>query len=123
LERLLADCKNPPACFVAFTRPEGVSKEWTDGVLWRSAAAIPGAALFRDDSGAEARLFGAETSGHAVLYNAEGTLTFQGGMTASRGHEGDNPGRSALRSLLNGATGASVRAPVFGCPLLDRCEK
>ena len=46
-----------------------------------------------------------------------GSLVFSGGITAARGHEGDNHGRSAIEDhLLHG--GARVaHTPVFGCDL------
>ena len=52
-----------------------------------------------------------------VLYDRDARLAFSGGMTASRGHEGDSHGRSAVtRLVLTGASHRS-RAPVYGCPL------
>ncbi|HLB76837.1 MAG TPA: hypothetical protein VJO72_07370, partial [Candidatus Dormibacteraeota bacterium] len=46
-----------------------------------------------------------------------GRLLFQGGITATRGHEGDSFGQERIASLLT--TGAADRAdaPVFGCAL------
>lgn len=44
---------------VLFVAPEGVDQAWTHTDLWRSAAAIPGVELIRDDRGAEAHRFGA----------------------------------------------------------------
>ena len=42
-------------------------------------------------------------------------LTFSGGITAARGHQGDNDGRrSVLASLAGTATGLPM-TPVFGC--------
>ena len=53
---------------------------------------------------------------------------FAGGITASRGHSGDNAGRSVLVALLHGAgprPGGPVArhtSPVFGCPLTNALE-
>ncbi len=67
----------------------------------------------------EAKRFGAKTSGQAFLYSAGGKLLFSGGLTPSRGHEGDTNGQSRIRTLVRGRAedaNEKDRAPVFGCP-------
>jgi len=59
------------------------------------------------------------TSGHVVLYDADGKLVFNGGITSSRGHSGDNAGRAAITKLVHHESAAVPEAPVFGCSLLD----
>ena len=71
----------------------------------------------RDDGGAEARAFGVETSGQTLLYDAAGKLRFNGGITGSRGHAGDNAGRKALVALIGETAPDRNGASVFGCPL------
>jgi hypothetical protein len=88
--------------------------------LWSSAARIPGVMVTADPSGVEARRFGVETSGAAVLYDAAGKLAFQGGITSARGHEGDSFGQRRIAALLTGSTPDRADAPVFGCALDDR---
>jgi len=73
----------------------------------------------RDDDGVEAARFGAATSGQVILYDRDGRLLFSGGITASRGHAGDNDGRDAIVSLLGGGRGTRHSSPVFGCSLLE----
>jgi hypothetical protein len=102
-----------------FFRPSGVGKEWVQNDLWRDAAAIPGVEARIDDQGKEARLFHATTSGSVVLYDRDGRLIFEGGITPSRSHSGDNAGRSAIVALLNGGLPERTRTFVFGCSLLD----
>lgn len=70
-----------------------------------------------DVGGAQARVFGAFISGQTLLYSATGSLLFNGGITDARGHEGDNPGRTALTSILSGGKPAAIQTPVFGCYL------
>jgi hypothetical protein len=53
------------------------------------------------------------------MYDRDGRLLFQGGITISRGHAGDNPGRSALVALLNHELVSEVETPVYGCSLFD----
>jgi hypothetical protein len=61
--------------------------------------------------------FGAATSGEALLYGPDGRLEFAGGITSSRGHEGDNPGADRIVSLVTTGSAELATAPVFGCPL------
>jgi hypothetical protein len=86
--------------------------------LWRSAEAIPGVTVRADQDGNEARCFQAKTSGHVALYDVHGKLLFSGGITSSRGHSGDNAGRSAIMKLLKHEM-AVGETPVFGCSLLS----
>ena len=72
-----------------------------------------------DDDGREARLFHAETSGHTALYGAQGQLIFDGGITVSRGHEGDNDGTEAILALLHDKTPDRAQTPVYGCLILQ----
>ncbi len=95
--------------------PEPVEKS----ELWQKTSRIPGIALRKDRAGADARHFGARTSGETRLYNPAGRLVFRGGITLARGHPGDNPGHSAFMDLLTGKTTADapITMPVFGCAL------
>jgi hypothetical protein len=106
---------------ILFYRPAGVSSSWHETDLWSAAAAIPGVDVAVDEDGAEARRFGVATSGHTLLYDDRGQLQFSGGITGSRGHSGDNAGRTAIVSLLLGHDAERRSTSVFGCSLLDRC--
>jgi hypothetical protein len=103
---------------LVFVNPKGAGPEWANTPLRRQAAAIPNVRLI-DDDGKLAHRLGAETSGYVVLYDADGKLLFRGGITRSRGHEGDNTGRQAICALLAGNTDApqGEKTPVYGCPL------
>lgn len=122
LASLMAHSQGRLNAYVLFIKPTGFSDDWEKTDLWRSARSIPGVEAFIDNGGAEARRFNALTSGQALLYGVDGRLLFSGGMTGSRGHSGDNAGRSAIASLVN--TGAAERDEtfVFGCPLFDNSE-
>jgi hypothetical protein len=52
-----------------------------------------------------------------TIGSASGSLVFSGGISDARGHEGDNPGRTALMAILTGGHPAAIRTPVFGCYL------
>jgi hypothetical protein len=104
---------------VVFVRPTGVASDWERTDLWRSANEIPGVTVTTDDSGREAALFHAATSGQVVLFDSAGREIFAGGITESRGHEGDNPGLARILSLLTHGSAERATAPVFGCALND----
>jgi hypothetical protein len=109
--------------YVLFVRPPGVARGWERTGLWRQAAAIPAVTVISDEGGREAARFGAATSGQTMLYDCRGALEFSGGITAARGHCGDNAGSIAIAALLSGAkdsASARARTPVYGCPLLGR---
>lgn len=120
LAQIMAQAEDRIVAYVLFLKPEGSSSDWEKTGLWRSAAAIPGVTVLPDMEGAEARRFGVETSGHTVLFDNEGRLLFSGGITGSRGHSGDNAGRSAIVSLLRNHRADRAQTSVFGCSLVDR---
>ena len=102
--------------FVELRRPELTPNEAASTGLWRQASAIPGLSVSLDRDGSETRKFGAEVSGQTMLYDPRGRLVFSGGITAARGHVGENAGAGAvLGAVLGGA--AVPYAPVFGCSL------
>ncbi len=101
---------------VLFVRPAGARDDWERGDSWDTAALIPGAEVGCDADGTEARRFGAETSGFAVLTNTTGRVVFRGGLTRGRGRTGESAGGRAVLTWLGSRTGAAT-APVFGCPL------
>ena len=107
------------AATIVFTLPKGVAPHWEQGELWQEAAAIPGIQVVTDRDGQEAGRFGVKGSGHVLLYEPSGQLAFSGGITPSRGHEGDNPGRSAVISLVLQGRSPVNHTPVYGCPLLE----
>jgi hypothetical protein len=117
LARLMTQAQGRVTAYVLFLKPAGSADDWERTDLWQSAASIPGVNVFVDNDGAEARRFHAVTSGQTALYDVEGQLQFSGGITASRGHSGDNAGRSAIVSLLNAGDAERTETSVFGCPL------
>jgi hypothetical protein len=120
LNRLLAQCNGRIATHVLFFKPSNLPSDWTQTDLLRSAAAIPGVTVQADVDDTLARKFGAETSGYVLLYNSRGQLLFRGGITASRGHAGDNAGESAIASIVIGQSTNLVQTPVYGCSLLSK---
>jgi hypothetical protein len=118
LAEAIARAGTPPKTYILFMTPNGFADGWEQTALWRTASALPGVTVVRDDEGHVAQLFGAATSGQTLLYDPHGTLLFSGGLTGARAHAGDNPGRQALVNLLNRESAPS-RTSVFGCPLFN----
>jgi hypothetical protein len=104
---------------VLFLRPEGFEEDWERTDLWRTVAEMPRAHSVRDDNGREAARFGATTSGQVLLFDKAGRLQFSGGLTASRGHEGESLGQRRITELLTTGTTDRRDSPVFGCSLVD----
>jgi hypothetical protein len=106
---------------VFFYLPAGEAGSWARTDLWQTASAIPGVRAFEDRDGGMAQRFGALTSGQTLLYSPSGRLLFHGGITAFRGHSGDNAGRSAITGLVRGEIPLRSSFPlvtkVFGCSL------
>jgi len=115
LERILARCPGRVRAFVVVVDETGFAMEATP--IWRAAAAVHGVNVLLDPKDMEARIFPATTSGRTLLYSAAGRLLFAGGITAARGHAGDNEGSAAVSDLLRGGKPERLTTPVFGpCP-------
>jgi hypothetical protein len=117
LESILRQHANDVAAYVCFVKEPQQPIDWVHSELWRQAASIPGVLVTCDESGEEARLFNARTSGQTLLYDARGNLAFAGGITAARGHFGPNRGSWLLESHIAQKTSARSTSPVFGCGL------
>jgi hypothetical protein len=105
---------------IIFLKPSGKNDSWTHSDLWRAAEELPGTLVIDDISGQEADLFRAAVSGEIVVYDAEGNLSFYGGITSARGHVGDNAGCEALEAYARGGVTKLDHTAVFGCPLFNQ---
>jgi hypothetical protein len=119
LAEIMARSQGSVDAYVYFYAPRSEGSGWVRSPLWRDAAAIPRVHAIEDAEGGELRKFGASTSGQVLLYDAAGQLQFNGGITASRGHAGDNDGRDAVSALLQSGRTTLHATSVFGCSLLD----
>jgi len=120
LAQIMAHAVGKVNAYVFFVKPENAEPGWDDTDLRSSAVAIPGVTVMTDQNGKEAARFGAKTSGHTVVFGSDGNLVFSGGITASRGHAGNNAGESAILALLTDQPVERARTPVFGCSLTKR---
>jgi hypothetical protein len=119
LAELATRCVGRVDICVLFFAPSLEEKSWRRTDLWQSAADIPDARVMVDIAGKKSERFGAQTSGHVLLYDRHGRIVFSGGITEGRGHSGDNIGKSSIESfLLNGAI-PTRKTEVYGCSLVD----
>ena len=123
LNELLAQCPNKARVYVVFWKPTGYPTDWEKTPLWKSAAALPGVEVLTDEGGLEARRFHAFTSGQTFLFDASHHLVFSGGITAGRGHVGDNVGRDTIVSWLTTGKAKRNKTFVFGCSLFSPGSK
>lgn len=117
LERLTAQFDGRLQVYVVFIKPKGESEEWTETDLRAKAQAIPNVRVVIDEDERETGIFGAQTSGLTLVYDQDGNLRFGGGITVSRGHEGDNAGSRAIFEIIMKDAFKTAETSVFGCPL------
>ncbi len=119
LEGVLARAAAPLTALVLVVRPAGLEAPAAEASALERARAIPGVVAVVDEGGVEARRLGARTSGHVLVFDGEGRLTYSGGITAGRGLRGDGPARQAVAAALGSST-PTPPCPVYGCPLEGR---
>ena len=117
LERLLRYVDGRVQTSLVFLHPQGFDDAFVESALWKRAQRMEGVLVHNDTLGAEAARFQSFTSGQTLLYSSTGELLFSGGLTASRGHEGDNIGRQSLQRLILDQEARVTESNVFGCPL------
>jgi hypothetical protein len=119
----MTDTSGRLQAYVVFIKPEDEDEEWTKTDLRKSAEAIPNVRVLIDEANYETKVFNAQTSGLTLLYDRTGNLRFDGGITDSRGHEGDNAGKSAIFEIVASDVQITAETAVFGCPLhRQNCE-
>jgi hypothetical protein len=119
LAALMTHCQGRLHAEVLFLQPPSFSAEWAHSDLWESVSRIPGVTARIDTDSVGLRRFGARVSGETFLYRAGGELLFHGGITAGRGHVGDNAGQTAIEAAVLGGESPIRSAPVYGCNLLS----
>lgn len=119
LARLMARVSHSTDAHVVFNWPEGMSRQWLEDDLFAVAQHINGVSVWIDSQGHLTHQFGALTSGHVLLFDRQGALRFSGGLTPSRGHEGNSLGKIAIHQLIEGDSSPLTQSAVYGCPLDD----
>ena len=119
LKTILERTHGAVSAWIVVLKPSGMNDEWAEAGSAGTARSMSGVTVVTDDNGTEADRFGALTSGHAVLYSAAGKLQFSGGITAARGHVGENSGERSVVSLVATGKADADRHEVYGCGLHD----
>lgn len=117
MQAIVAQTTKPVAPWVLLLKPHGTDSEWNGNAIAELVRRVPNARLLTDQDGIEAARFGAETSGHVVLYDPAGHLLFSGGITERRGVTADNAARRAVLAALNGTASGLAKRAVLGCGL------
>ena len=104
---------------ILFYHPSDEGEDWLRGSTWSEAKNIPGLTILSDKDGEWAARLGATASGHVFLFDGDGGLLFEGGITAGRGHEGENLGSTAICDLVGARKCETRSTPVFGCTIAD----
>lgn len=118
--RVLTDGHERISGRVVISVPETADRQWPETDLLDYATEQLKVPVLIDIDLIETRRFGIHTSGDALLYDYRGQLLFSGGLTPSRGHQGDSRGRA----LVLGVEQESMQqqdtlgtSAVYGCPL------
>lgn len=106
----------PHVAFVLY-QPASAGPEWQTSPLVDAVHTLPGAEIVWDREGQLAKQFTATTSGQVQLYDPRGKCLFNGGVTRSRGHEGECAASRALLAALQGKVPAMISGPAYGCTL------
>lgn len=103
--------------------PQNVSESWISSPLTSAFKDGIGATIVVDRAGEISAHCGAKTSGHLLAYDDQGSLLFSGGVTSSRGHEGNcRPSSNLLQVITSGASDTR-HWPVYGCSLVPSKEQ
>jgi hypothetical protein len=120
LSLIMAHSQNKVRAEVVFIKLPGLTQDWVQTDLFKSAMSIPGVEVMTDEGGREAKMFHAQVSGQVMLYDQLGKLVFNGGITSARGHQGDNEGQDAIISFLTRGIITKAQTPFFGCLLFNK---
>ncbi|WP_442511986.1 hypothetical protein SH528x_003740 [Novipirellula sp. SH528] len=126
LDRNTASSDRRIKTLVVASVPGKNDNQWAASPLCKRAKEVSDAELIVDIDGRESDRFGVKTSGTVLLFDEKGELHFAGGITVSRGHEGDSVGGQLLSERLAAlsidsdgmiARDFAISPPVFGCKL------
>ncbi len=116
LEAVLEKAPQSVQSYVLVYRPREFPAGWEKTDVYDAATRLRRAHVLIDEDGVEAARFGGFTSGQTFLYDGDGRLRFEGGITLLRGHSGLNSGRAGIIRIANTQSGQGTH-PVFGCAI------
>jgi hypothetical protein len=119
LAKILTRAPNSADVTVLFYTPTAAAtNDWANSPMLEECRQM-NCRIRPDPDGRLAASLGSLNSGTVVLYDGHGRLRYTGGITAARGHEGDNPGERAIVEILMGTRESCSSMPVFGCPIRE----
>ena len=118
LERIITSCPEDITITFYCFAPSDKNENWINTDIVKSAQAIPRSTIISDVDGRLAKSFDAKTSGHVLLYHPNGSLLFSGGITAGRGHEGDNIGRTFITDVVKNKSSKRTQCFTYGCSIV-----
>ena len=116
LAKIISQTADSRDITVLMYKPASQPDSWLNGSLLDDCRRM-NCRIRPDPDGLLAASLGGFTSGNVVLYDVNGKLRYQGGITASRGHEGDNLGELAVVEAIHGRGLRLQSLPVFGCAI------
>ena len=119
LQNIMAYFPETLSTYLLFYKPQSFPEDWEKDALWHQAANIPGVTRIIDSNRHEGQIFNAITSGQSALYSPEGLLLFSGGITAGRGHYGDNPGKTTVINAIRTSNTTFKETLTYGCPIVE----
>jgi hypothetical protein len=122
LAKILTRAANVSDVTVLLFKPANQPESWSESPLVKDCRQM-NCRILSDPDGRLAASLGSLTSGTVALYDRSGQLRYQGGITASRGHEGDNGGETAVIEILRGKRDSYRSLPAFGCPIQQEVTK
>lgn len=118
LKRLMHSINDTPTLTIYFADIMPIAELKTHG-LWELATSISSAHVTIDTDNQRIDTFDQHVSGNILFYNRDGQLAFNGGITSSRGHEGDSQGKLKLMAILNQESPAYASSETYGCRLKE----
>lgn len=119
LEAVLEKAPRSVQPYVLVFRPHELPAGWERTDVYTAATRLRRTRVLIDEDGRESKLFGGFTSGQTFLYDGDGKLRFEGGITSLRGHAGLNSGRTEIIRIANAGAGTGTH-PVFGCSISSK---
>ncbi len=123
LERLSTNFRTQPQIHAFAYRPQDESDTWIDSRSTRVLRNLEDIRIHPDIDGERFRRFGVRVSGHILIYDKNCDLTFSGGITPFRSHEGDCRASQQFVRCANDEIDECTRWPVFGCVVCEHAEE
>jgi hypothetical protein len=117
LQKLIGTYSREFGVRIIFYHPKSSSPDWFETDIVAKAKALPDVKVSYDPDGRLARIIGAKTSGQTYVFDKQRRQIFMGGITGSRGHEGENDGVRSIASIAETGKPILSTTKVFGCSL------